>query len=249
MKTTRLVFTLCAAILAAAPLVAGSGSGAHWGYEGKTGPKNWGDLDKKYHMCKEGMNQSPINITKTADAELDPIEFGYKPSRINVVNNGHTIKADYDAGSDISIDGRYFELKQFHFHTPSENHIEGKSYPMEAHFVHADRYGNLAVVGVVYEIGEADEELEKIWENMPKKNGAHYKSKHTVDGMKLLPSDKAYYRFSGSLTTPPCSEGVLWLVLKQPMTASKAQVQKFHKLFHHDTNRPVQPLNARKVLQ
>ncbi len=239
-----------AALLAASlalPLAAGSG--ASWGYSGKKGPENWGNLSKKYHMCKEGKNQSPINIANTADAELDPIEFAYFPSKLNVVNNGHTIKADYAKGSDISVDGRYFELKQFHFHTPSENHVKGKSYPMEAHFVHADRYGNLAVVSVLYEIGEADEELEKIWAHMPSKSGKSYKSSNKIDAAALLPTDKSYYRFTGSLTTPPCSEGVLWLVLKEPKTASKEQVEKFHKTFHHDTNRPVQEINARKVLE
>ena len=120
---------------------------------------------------------------------------------------------------------------------------------MEAHFVHADKDGNLAVIGVVYEIGEEDPELEKIWQHLPAKRGKTYQSKMTIDANLLLPENKDYYRFTGSLTTPPCSEGVNWYVLKQPKTVSKEQVEKFHNIFHHDTNRPIQPLNARKVIE
>lgn len=237
----------------AVALLAGSayagGGKAHWGYSGNEGPEHWAELSKEYEMCGKGKNQSPINITGLIEAELSPISFSYQGSALDVVNNGHTIKASYDAGSTITVDGHTYKLLQVHWHTPSENHIEGKSFPMEAHFVHADNDGNLAVIGVMYTKGAENAAIAPVWNNMPAKAGGTSKAAATISAMDMMPKSKDYYRFNGSLTTPPCSEGVRWMVMKQPVTASAAQIEKFHSTFHGDTNRPIQAVNARPVLK
>jgi len=224
----------------------------HWGYTGKEGPEFWGDLAPKYTMCKEGSSQSPINITKKdilkTDA-LEPIKFNYNTSASEIVNNGHSIQVNVKPGSSIKIDGKSFELKQFHFHSPSENTIDGKYFPLEAHFVHVAKDGSIAVVAVLYENGRENFYIKKIWEKMPRKKA---KEKFKLSAQiinELLPKDKKYYRFSGSLTTPPCSEGVRWFVLKQHPEVSMKEVMEFTHILHHPNNRPTQLLNARKVLQ
>ncbi len=224
---------------------------SHWAYTGHGNPSQWGELSEKYKMCSDGKNQSPINITVTdsKDTDLKDIAFSYKADSNSVINNGHTVQVNIDAGSSIMIDGKAFELKQFHFHSPSENHIDGKSFPLEAHFVHVDKEGNIAVVALMFQEGEANAALEKVWSKLPLK--AEEKATLTLsadDVNALLPNTKEYYRFSGSLTTPPCSEGVRWFVMKKPVTISKEQVEKFTHTMHHANNRPIQKINARKVL-
>lgn len=227
--------------------------GTHWGYTGHEGPQNWGDLDENYTMCKMGTSQSPVNITKDVEihtGDLKPIVFHYVTGASEVVNNGHTIEVDMHEGSSITVDGIEFELKQFHFHTPSENQIEGKNFPLEAHFVHSSKDGKLAVIAVMFEDGAKNPVIEKIWKKMPHKT-EEKKSCGLSSGLinDLLPKDKTYYRFSGSLTTPPCSEGVRWLVLKHYDSISAEQTQEFLDLFHHTNNRPVQPINARQIAE
>ena len=225
---------------------------AHWGYTGHNNPTQWGELSPKYAMCSQGKNQSPINlvINDSKETNLQDITFSYKTDSHTVLNNGHTIQVNVDAGSTIMIDGKTFELKQFHFHTPSENEINGKHFPLEAHFVHLDKEGNIAVVALMFEEGKSNPILEKVWDKMPaKEEDKNLFTLSSADVNALLPEDKAYYRFSGSLTTPPCSEGVRWFVLKKPVSVSKEQVEKFLHTMHHPNNRPVQGLNARKVLR
>jgi carbonic anhydrase len=230
--------------------VAYAGGDAHWGYSGHEGPEHWGELSEKFKICGEGKNQSPINITGAIEAELPAIEFNYGDVGLNVVNNGHTIKVIYAAGSSITVAGHTYNLLQFHFHTPSENNIEGKSFPMEAHLVHADDAGNLAVVAVMFTKGAPNSVVEKVWVVMPSRAGEKVEKAGTqINVMDMLPPNKDHYRFNGSLTTPPCSEGVVWMVLKDAAEASKEQVEKFSHIMHHDTNRPVQPVNARPVLK
>jgi len=227
--------------------------GSHWGYTGHEDPAHWGDLDPQYAECKLGGSQSPINIRKEIIVEtkgLPPINFHYTTGASEVINNGHSIQVNVKPGSYIKIDGKEFELKQFHFHSPSENQIDGKNFPLEAHFVHAAKDGSLAVVAVMFEYGEENPIISKIWDKMPEK--ADEKEKCGLAQAKinsLLPKDKAYYRFDGSLTTPPCSEGVRWFVLKEYVPVSKERVKEFLKTMKHPNNRPVQPVNARKVLQ
>ncbi|WP_457745141.1 carbonic anhydrase [Sulfurimonas sp.] len=226
---------------------------AHWGYTGVDDPAHWGDLNPKYAECKLGGSQSPINITKDITVTtqgLAPIDFHYTTSASEIINNGHSVQVNVKPGSYIKIDGKVFELKQFHFHTPSENHIDGKSFPLEAHFVHQAKDGSLAVVAVMFEDGKENPVINKIWNKMPKKVGEKVKSSLSVAMInELLPKKKTYYRFDGSLTTPPCSEGVRWFVLKNYSTVSKKEVTEFLHKLHHPNNRPIQPIDARKVLQ
>lgn len=213
------------------------------------GPEHWGELDPKFSACSEGRNQSPIDLSGMIESDLAPITFSYMPGGDEVLNNGHAIQVNYKPGSAITVDGHTFELKQFHFHSPSENTIEGRSFPMEAHFVHADRDGNLAVVALMFEKGMMNKELEKAWAGMPMMAGDKKTPSGTMDAAALLPMDRDYYRFNGSLTTPPCSEGVRWLVLKHFAPVSGEQIEKFVHAMHHPNNRPVQPVNARPVLK
>lgn len=226
-----------------------AGGTTHWGYSGHSGPEHWGSLDPGYATCSQGKNQSPINLDRMIEGELTPIKVAYNPGGEAVLNNGHTIQVNYKAGSTLTIDGHQFELKQFHFHAPSENTIKNKSFPMEAHFVHADKDGNLAVIALMFEEGAANPEIEKVWAQMPQEAGNTEQLKSIVDGAALLPSNKDYYRFNGSLTTPPCTEGVWWVVLKDAVTASTEQIEKFSHTMHHPNNRPVQPVNSRLVVQ
>ena len=241
----------CWSMAAAFVLVAGSSLAAdmHWSYNGDGGPGNWSKLDAAYEMCAKGVNQSPVNLTGFIEADLAPITFHYTGLATEVVNNGHTIQANYTSGSTIEVAGKIFELKQFHFHSPSENTINGTSFPLEGHFVHVAEDGSLAVISVLYKLGEENEALARLWRQMPKEVGKKAAMASQVRAQDLMPEDRDYYRYNGSLTTPPCTEGVLWLVMKQPLTVSREQVVEFMHVMHHYNNRPVQPLHARPVLQ
>ncbi|MGP8305816.1 carbonic anhydrase [Vibrio sp. YIC-376] len=221
----------------------GSAHAANWGYEGNHGPEHWGEFASE---CAQGKNQSPINIQSATQSELAKLQLDYKGKAISLTNNGHTLQTSLEGENNLLIDGKEFNLKQFHFHTPSENHVDGKSYPLEAHYVHADKDGNLAVVAVFFEKGDANPALEKLLETIPEKDN-NVTIRAPFDTSALIPSDKDYYRFNGSLTTPPCSEGVRWFVIKEPQTISAEQTEKFEKAMG-ENNRPVQPLNARMVL-
>lgn len=224
----------------------------HWGYTGHGGPGEWGDLSPENIMCKKGTSQSPINIEKSVSVTtkgLDKIGFNYKASTTSVLNNGHTIQVAFENGSSIKLDGIEFNLKQVHFHTPSENQIGSKSFPLEAHFVHASKDGALAVLALMFEDGKENPFIKKVWESMPieaDKTTPLVLLAKDIDA--LLPKDRSYYRFNGSLTTPPCSEGVRWLVLKNYSKISAKQVEEFLHVMHHENSRPIQPINARKVM-
>ncbi len=203
----------------------------------------------EFRACAEGRNQSPIDLTPLVDAQLPPLEIHYRPGGLDELNNGHTIQVNYDTGSTLTVAGHEYRLKQFHFHTPSENHVLGKAFPMEAHLVHADADGNLAVVAVMFEQGAENQALKTAWTAMPKHIGDRVHLTPEASAEALLPADRDYYRFNGSLTTPPCSEGVVWLVMKTPVSASSDQIEQLARVMGHPNNRPVQPINARLVLQ
>ena len=227
-----------------------AGSSVHWGYSGHEGPEHWGELSKKYSVCSSGKNQSPIDIANTIEANLEKIQFDYDSSSLDIINNGHAIQVNYASGSQITLEGNTYNLLQYHFHTPSENTIQGKHYLMEAHFVHADSDENLAVIGVMFKEGKENSRIAEICKHMPKSSGKTYTdSSNKINGIDLIPADKGYYRFNGSLTTPPCSEGVKWMVMKDALEVSEVQVKKFNETMHGDTNRPVQPTNARAILK
>ena len=249
MKKTMNTTLLALAITVVASPVFADGHGTHWGYTGAESAENWGKLSPEFGLCGTGKNQSPIDITGTLDAKTPAIHFQYQANGGEVINNGHTIQVNFAAGSDMVMNGTTYHLKQFHFHAPSENHIDGQSYPMEAHLVHADDKGNLAVIGVMFNIGEENKTIANIWAKMPEKADGKNALESAVSAMNLLPKNHGYYRFNGSLTTPPCSEGVTWMVMKRPMTVSQAQIDQFSKVMGVANNRPVQPINARSVLK
>lgn len=221
--------------------------GAHWEYNEDLGPKEWANLDEKYRMCEEGLNQSPINITDVIPAKLNPLTFEGSAKATTFENNGHTVQVNFTSANSLAIENQKYYLKQIHFHTPSENQIDGNSYPMEAHLVHANSAGSLAVVGVLFEIGEDNIVLNKLLRNLPENAGDKHRLKSEVLGYDILPSNQDYYRFNGSLTTPPCSEGVKWFVLKTPVGISRSQLADFDAVMPTN-NRPLQDINARTIL-
>jgi carbonic anhydrase len=224
------------------------GHGAHWGYEGDGGPEHWGELNKDYAACSKGESQSPIDITGAAKGKLSKIKFNYKPTKLNILNNGHTVQVNYDKGSSIEVGGEKYRLLQFHFHTPSEHTVDGRSFGMEMHLVHKSNKGELAVVGVLLDKGAENKAFKIIWENLPEKANQKKSVKVSVNAADLMPSSKVYYAYSGSLTTPPCSEGVKWHVLRTPLEMSEEQIDIIHSIIH-DNNRPVQSLNDRKLVR
>ena len=240
--------TLCMLTVLIVSLSVYAGNDAQWSYTGDEGPQNWSKLDPGYSACT-GRNQSPINLTDFIEADLPPITFNYVKGAENFVNNGHTVQVNFDKRSSIEIDGMTFYLLQYHFHAPGENHINGKAYPMEAHFVHSDKDGNLAVIALMFEEGAENKSLTKVWEHMPQQVGDVNALTDVISANELLPKSRDYYRYNGSLTTPPCSEGVRWLVLKEPVYASKKQIDDYRHVMHHPNNRPLQAVNARLILK
>jgi carbonic anhydrase len=219
----------------------------HWAYGGEGGPAEWGSLDKAFAECKLGKHQSPIDIRGAKAADLPAIKFDYKPSPLKVIDNGHSIQVTYAPGSSIDVGGTRYELLQFHFHKPSEEKIDGKAHAMVAHLVHKGADGKLAVVAVLLDKGGASPTIAAIWKNLPKeKEKETAVANVTIDAAKLLPDDKGYYTFEGSLTTPPCSEDVRWFVLKTPVKIADGEITEFGK--HYSMNaRPIQPLNGRSI--
>jgi carbonic anhydrase len=219
----------------------------HWTYEGKHGPAQWGSLDPKYEACGIGKHQSPIDIRKAEKADLPEIQFAYQLAQPTLVNNGHTVQVTVPAGSAITVGDHRYELRQFHFHTPSEEAVSGKRAPLVAHLVHEDAEGKLAVVAVLFDVGAESAALKPVFAKLPAKAGTDVALEGTqIDPTAMLPAKRGYYEFEGSLTTPPCSEGVRWLVLREHSKISKAQLAAFRKLYPANA-RPLQPLNGRAV--
>ena len=246
MKKPTLAIVLSIALVA---VPTGTALAQHWGYEGEAGLQNWGKLDGKLATCSSGKTQSPIDLKTFIEADLKPLKLDYKAGITDIVNNGHTVQVNSAPGSALSIDGITFELSQFHFHSPSENKINGKHFPLEGHLVHADKDGNLAVVAVMFREGAANVLLAKLWEKMPNKAVEKSALSTGLSVAQLLPKQRDYYRFNGSLTTPPCSEGVRWFVMKRPAAASKAQIERFSQAVGVANSRPTQATHARAILQ
>jgi len=219
-----------------------------WSYAGPNGPEHWGGLEPDYAECKLGQYQSPIDIRDAKQQSLPPIQFAYKTSPLKIMNNGHTVQISYARGSFIVVGGKQYELRQFHFHHPSEEHIQGKPYDMVIHLVHADSEDHLAVVAVLVKQGKVNAALQKLWDHLPPVAGEESPAGVNVNAADFLPGNLSYYTFTGSLTTPPCSESVTWFVLKAPLEVSPAEVEAFAKLYPHNA-RPIQPLNGRPVLE
>lgn len=219
----------------------------HWSYAGTAGPEHWGELSSEYSTCKTGRTQSPINITGSSSADLPAIEFNYTATALRLIDNGHTIQVNGDGRSFIKIGAREYHLLQFHFHHPSEEQINGKVHDLVVHLVHQDTQGHKAVIAVLADQGESNPAIKTIFDNLPRAKEQEVTAATTINPESLLPAARAYYTFDGSLTTPPCSEGVTWLVLKQPVTLSPSELAQFTHMYPNNA-RPVQPLNGRTVL-
>jgi carbonic anhydrase len=232
------------------PALGETGAHHHWAYSGHDGPPHWAEMDQAYRACSAGHSQSPINIhRKDARARALPsLVFDYRPSPLEIIDNGHTVQVNYAPGSALIIGGRRYELVQFHFHHPAEEAFDGRHFDMVVHLVHKDSEGQLAVVAIPLKSGHDNPLIKALWTNLPKEGDhqtAH--SKIAINAEDLIPMDHHYYAYSGSLTTPPCSEGVRWTVLRTPIEVSKAQIAAFAKRYPDDA-RPLQQLNGREVL-
>ena len=220
-----------------------------WDYGDALGPAHWGDLKPEFAPCKTGHRQSPIDIRNPQKADLPLIRFNYKSSPLHIIDNGHTIMVNYAPGSSMSVGGKKYALKQFHFHRPSEEKVNGSGFEMSVHLVHADGDGKLAVVAVLLQEGEDNPLVRELWSDLPKdKEKEELLDNIQIDVSRILPSDRNYYTFSGSLTTPPCSEDVTWFLLKHPVTVSAAEIKQFSQLYRNDA-RPTQPLYDRVVFE
>lgn len=227
----------------------------HWTYSesANDGPEHWGAIAESFATCEKGTTQSPIDIKNTVLRNDAPtIEFHYSPATVAVENNGHTIVANMpDQDNHITINEEKYTLAQFHFHNPSEHKIKGKAAAMELHFVHKNDKGGLAVIGVMLSEDGTKENslLQPIWNNFTKKDHAGEHGGPTIDLPKLLPKSRDFFHYAGSLTTPPCSEGVRWFVMKDSVAVSHAQVTAYTKTFGGPTNRPVQPAHKREIIE
>ncbi|MCX2945329.1 carbonic anhydrase family protein [Rahnella perminowiae] len=248
MKGKLFSAALAALTLSVSAQPACANEASHWSYDGDTAPQNWSKLSPDFYLCEQGKAQSPIDIKDALQVHPRPLKLSYQLPPVSVINNGHSVQVNVQQGDFVTLDGEKFVLQQFHFHSPSENTLNGKSFPMEAHFVHMNAEGEIAVIAVMFETGKANAGLEKIWQQMPDKAGEPVALKTKVDLLSLMPKDLTHYRFSGSLTTPPCTEGVRWLVVKEPQTLSETQLEKFQHAMHHANNHPVQGLHGRVIV-
>lgn len=220
----------------------------HWTYEGEEGPEHWASISKEFETCESGVKQSPIDlVSRTIEVGLDDLKLDWKPSDLTIVDNGHTIQANIPAGNTSVIDGVVYDLVQFHFHKPSEHQVKGEAFPMELHFVHKNAAGGLAVIGVLLTVGEENPAYDTLWAAQPEAKTAEGEGNKVAgfDLTKLLPPDLHAWRYPGSLTTPPCSEGVSWNVLATPAAVSQHQIDEFR--YDHNA-RPVQEIGDRLVL-
>ncbi|HEV6968875.1 carbonic anhydrase [Roseateles sp.] len=214
---------------------------AHWGYAGDVGPEHWAELAPENKLCAVGTRQSPIDIREGLAVDLEPIAFDYHASAFSVLDNGHTVQVNVAPGNALTVMGRRFELVQFHFHRPSEERVNGRQFDMVAHLVHRDAEGRLAVLAVLLERGRDDRPqpvVQAVWAALPLEKGEALPAQTRIDLNQLLPADRGYYTYMGSLTTPPCTEGVLWMVMRQPVALTAQQLDVFARLY---------PMNARPL--
>ncbi|MCM3092614.1 MULTISPECIES: carbonic anhydrase [unclassified Cytobacillus] len=249
--TVLLFMTACTSATQTSPEKKNSDkSETHWSYNGDTGPEHWGKIDA-FSACADGTEQSPIDIEQTneqTDQALSEIKINYSPTAFTLMNNGHTIQANDTSGrNNIIVNDEEYTLKQMHFHNPSEHQLNGNKFEMEGHLVHQNKEGQLAVLGFLIHAGNENKVLEEVWAALPKeKTEKDVILDKTINLENLLPKERKLFSYSGSLTTPPCSEGVKWFVLEQPIELSKEQINAFGSIFPHNS-RPIQPLNERTV--
>ena len=218
----------------------------HWGYTGLEGPEHWGCLSEAYRPCSDGVQQSPVNITDCVETESDGIRFAYSGGAIAARNNGHTVYLDFPSGNFLEIDGQRYELQGVHFHSPAEHQVNGESFAAELHLVHQDTNGSLAVVGLLFRLGDASSLAQAIIDAAPP-TGVSADLAYGCAACDFVLPRLEYYGYDGSLTTPPCSEGVRWVVMQSVGTVSRQQVESLQSLTGGPNNRPVQPLGARSI--
>jgi carbonic anhydrase len=237
------------AVAAAGTAMAAAGHGAaHWAYQGPAGPQTWGGLKPEFSLCSSGQRQSPIDIRGGLAVDLDPVKFSYTDSRFGVIDNGHTVQANIAPGNSMEIGGKRYDLVQFHFHRPSEERIDGRQFEMSVHLVHKDDMGKLAVVGILVDKGPPQAAVQKVWNSLPLEKGEEAAARGALNLEELLPADRRYFTYMGSLTTPPCSEDVRWVVMRQPVTMSPDQIELFARMYPMNA-RPVQQASGRRILQ
>lgn len=217
----------------------------HWGYQGESAPDKWYTLEPNFATCKIGNEQSPIDIVDAKDAKAS-LTISYGESPVKIINNGHTIQLNYVGKGFIVSNGNTYKLVQMHWHSDSEHSIGGKKFPLEVHLLHKSDDGKLAIIGILFKEGAENTFLKKVWTELPATESPEIEVKANYNPNELFPKQRAYFQYSGSLTTPPCLEGVEWYVIKEPMTASKEQIAQFKAIFSNNA-RPVQPINAREL--
>jgi carbonic anhydrase len=236
-------------LIAVAPSCAAADAG-RWSYTGPNGPPKWGKLEKDYAACAAGKEQSPIDIpdANARKGDLPPLLFNYKPSPLKIEDNGHTIQVNYAPGSFLTVEGKRYELVEFDFHKPSEFKVSGKGQEMAVHLVHRDKDGKLAIVAIFLDQGKENPLVKTLWNNLPQTKGKeNVVAGAEINAVGLLPQNKDYYTFKGSLTTPPCTENIAWYVLKTPVQISADEIARFARYYPMNA-RPVQPLNDRDIL-
>jgi carbonic anhydrase len=233
---------------ASAALAAHTSHPTHWAYQGDGGPQAWSQMKPEFSLCGNGQRQSPIDIRGGLAVELEPVRFDYQPSRFAVVDNGHTVQVNLQPGNAIEVGGKRFELVQFHFHRPSEERIDGKQFEMSLHLVHKSEQGHLAVVALLIDKGARQTVLQKVWNNLPLEKNQEAAARAPLELLDLLPDDRRYFTYMGSLTTPPCSEGVQWIVMRQPVMAAPEQIELFSRLYPMNA-RPLQSASGRRIMQ
>ena len=221
---------------------------AAWAYEGAAGPQAWGELKPEFALCGKGQRQSPIDLQGGLAVDLEPVLFHYQASRFAVVDNGHTVQVKVAPGNAIELAGRRFELQYFTFHRPGEGRIDGRQFEMSLHLVHKDAQGRLAVVALLLDPGPPQPVVQQVWNNLPLEKHEEAAARVALDLPQLSPADRRYYTYMGSLTTPPCSEGVQWVVMRHPVTASPEQLELFARLYPMNA-RPLQSAAGRRIMQ
>ncbi len=220
-----------------------------WAYEGEGAPEHWADLGPDNRLCASGQRQSPIDIKDTIKVDLEKIRFDYQPGGFAVLDNGRTVQVNIAPGSSIQVMGRRYELVQFHFHRPAEERLNGRQFDMVAHLVHKDAEGHLAVVAILLD-RDLDNKpqplVQQVWNNLPLEKFEALTGPGTMDLRQLLPEDRSYFTFMGSLTEPPCTEGVLWMVMRQPVLLTTSQIAIFAKLYPMNA-RPIQAVAGRLI--
>lgn len=217
-----------------------------WSYEGETGPEQWGKLNPEWAKCASGERQSPIDIRDGIKVDQELVMFDYQPSYFTIINNGHTVQVNVSGGNYITLTGRKYELMEFHFHRPSEEKVNGHNFEMVAHLVHKNPEGKLLVIAVLIESGMQHGLIQTLWANLPLEKNEPMVPVSTIDLKQILPPHREYYTYMGSLTTPPCSEGVQWIVMKEPIQASPQQIEIFSRLYPMNA-RPVQAASGRLI--